>query len=128
MDPETGYYLSEARMIQDIQLMKMYNINAVRTCHYPDDSRWYDLCDEYGLYVVAEANLESHGMGYGDKTLAKVPEFQLAHIQRNERNVQKFRNHASVIIWSMGNEAGFGQNFIDVYNHIKNGCYTSSSI
>ena len=119
MDPETGYYLSEARMIQDIQLMKMYNINAVRTCHYPDDSRWYELCDEYGLYVVAEANLESHGMGYGDKTLAKVPEFQMAHIQRNERNVQKFRNHASVIIWSMGNEAGFGQNFIDVYNHIK---------
>jgi beta-galactosidase len=119
MDPETGYYLSEARMIQDIQLMKMYNINAVRTSHYPNDYLWYDLCDKYGLYVVAEANVESHGMGYGDKTLAKVADFNLAHIQRNERNVQKFRNHPSVIIWSMGNEAGFGQNFIDAYNLIK---------
>ena len=72
MDPDGGYVVSLERMIQDIKVMKQLNINAVRTCHYPDDNRWYDLCDEYGLYVVAEANVESHGMGYGDKTQLKT--------------------------------------------------------
>ena len=71
MDPDGGYVVSPERMIQDIKVMKEYNINAVRTCHYPDNNLWYDLCDKYGIYVVAEANVESHGMGYGDKTLAK---------------------------------------------------------
>lgn len=119
MDPVTGYVMTESRMMQDISLMKKYNINAVRTCHYPNEGRWYELCDRYGLYVVAEANVESHGIGYGANTLAGVPEFKLAHLQRNERNIQKYRNHPSVIIWSMGNEAGFGQNFIDTYQLIK---------
>ena len=119
MDPDNGYYLSPERMLQDIMIMKEHNINAVRTCHYPDNNLWYDLCDKYGLYVVAEANLESHGMGYGDKTLAKNTLYTKAHLERNERNVQRNFNHASVIIWSMGNEAGFGPNFENVYRWIK---------
>ena len=119
MDPLTGYYVTRERMIQDIMLMKQLNINAVRTCHYPSDNTWYDLCDEYGLYLVAEANLESHGMGYKDKTLAKNPDFALAHLQRNQRNVQRNWNHPSVIIWSLGNEAGMGPNFEACYDWIK---------
>ncbi len=119
MDPDNGYYLSPERMLQDITIMKQHNINAVRTSHYPDDNLWYDLCDKYGIYLVAEANLESHGMGYGDKTLAKNPLFAKAHLERNERNVQRNFNHPSVIIWSMGNEAGFGPNFENVYRWIK---------
>jgi len=89
MDPDGGYVVSLERMIQDIKVMKQLNINAVRTCHYPDDNRWYDLCDQYGLYVVAEANVESHGMGYGDKSLAKNPIYAKAHMERNQRNVQR---------------------------------------
>jgi beta-galactosidase len=119
IDPNTGYVVSRERMIQDIRIMKELNINAVRTSHYPTDNYWYDLCDEYGLYVVAEANLESHGMGYGKNTLAKNPDFALAHLERNQRNVQKNRNHPSVIIWSLGNEAGMGPNFDSCYNWIK---------
>ena len=99
--------------------MKENNINAVRTCHYPDDNLWYDLCDEYGLYMVAEANVESHGMGYGDKTLAKNPIFKKAHLERNERNVQRNFNHPSIIFWSLGNEAGFGPNFEACYHWVK---------
>ena len=72
LDPDGGYVVSEERMLQDIRRMKELNINAVRTCHYPDDSRWYDLCDRYGIYVTAEANIESHGMGYDERTLAKI--------------------------------------------------------
>jgi beta-galactosidase len=120
MDPNTGYYLSRERMLQDIKLMKEFNINAVRTCHYPDDNLWYELCNQYGIYVVAEANVESHGMGYDEHTLAKVPSYALAHLERNQRNVQRAYNHPSVIIWSLGNEAGFGPNFVDAYNWIKN--------
>ena len=120
MDPATGYYVSRERMEQDVRIMKELNINAVRTCHYPDDSYWYYLCDKYGLYMVAEANVESHGMGYGDKTLAKDPTFALAHLQRNQRNVQRNFNHPSVIIWSLGNEAGMGPNFDVCYDWIKN--------
>ena len=119
MNPYKGYVVSEADMIQDILIMKQLNVNAVRTCHYPDDPLWYSLCDKYGLYVVAEANIESHGMGYGDKTLAKVPEFELAHLERIRRAVQRDFNHPSVIIWSLGNEAGDGPNFTKGYALVK---------
>lgn len=119
LDPDGGYVLSRERMIQDIRLMKQFNINAVRTCHYPDDNFWYELCDEYGIYMVAEANLESHGMGYGEKTLAKREDYRKAHLERNQRNVQRNFNHPSIIFWSMGNEAGFGPNFEEVYRWIK---------
>ena len=119
LDPDGGYVVSPERMLQDIQLMKKLNINAVRTCHYPDDDLWYELCDKYGLYVVAEANVESHGMGYGDETLAKNPRFAKAHMERNERNVQRNFNHPSVIFWSLGNEAGYGPNFEAAYDWVK---------
>ena len=119
IDPDNGYYLSPERMIQDIQVMKKFNINAVRTCHYPDDNLWYDLCDKYGIYVVAEANIESHGMGYGDETLAKRTDYKKAHMERNQRNVQRSFNHPSIIFWSLGNEAGYGPNFEAAYDWIK---------
>ena len=119
MNPYKGYTVSEADMIQDIQIMKRLNINAVRTCHYPDDPLWYSLCDRYGLYVVAEANIESHGMGYGEETLAKREDFREAHLERIRRAVQRDYNHPSVIIWSMGNEAGHGQNFVEGYQLVK---------
>ena len=119
LDPDGGYIVSVERMIQDIKIMKQLNINAVRTCHYPDDPRWYDLCDEYGIYLTAEANLESHGMGYGEHTLAKRADFEQMHLERNEANVKCFKNHPSIIVWSMGNEAGMGPNFEKVYRWIK---------
>ena len=119
LDPDGGYIVSVERMIQDIKIMKQLNINAVRTCHYPDDPRWYDLCDEYGIYLTAEANLESHGMGYGDGTLAKRADFEQMHLERNEANVKTFKNHPSIIVWSLGNEAGFGPNFEKCYTWIK---------
>ena len=120
LDPYKGYNVSEADMIRDIRIMKELNINAVRTCHYPDDPRWLALCDQYGLYVVDEGNIESHGMGYEDgKTLAQNPLFHDAHLARDQRMVQRDINHPSVIIWSLGNEAGNGQNFYDCYDWIK---------
>ena len=119
LDPDGGYIVSVERMIQDVKIMKQLNINAVRTCHYPDDPRWYDLCDEYGLYVTAEANLESHGMGYKEKTLAKRQDFEKMHLERNEGNVLSFRNHPSIIVWSRGNEAGYGPNFEKAYDWVK---------
>ena len=119
LDPDGGYIVSMERMIQDIKIMKQLNINAVRTCHYPDDPRWYDLCDEYGIYLTAESNLESHGMGYGDGTLAKRDDFAKAHIERQEGNVLSFRNHPSIIVWSLGNEAGYGPNFEKAYDWVK---------
>ena len=119
MDPDHGYVVSVERMIEDIRIMKELNINAVRTCHYPDDPRWYELCDLYGLYVVAEANIESHGMGYGDRTLAKNSAFAKAHLERNISNVMTFKNHPSIIFWSLGNEAGNGPNFEAAYDWIK---------
>ena len=119
LDPDGGYVISPERMLQDIKMMKKYNINAVRTCHYPDANLWYDLCDRYGLYVVAEANLESHGMGYEEKTLAKNDSYKKAHLERNQRNVQRGFNHPSIIFWSLGNEAGFGPNFEAAYNWVK---------
>ena len=119
MDPDGGYVVSPERMLQDIQIMKRFNINAVRTCHYPDDNLWYDLCDKYGIYVVAEANIESHGMGYDVKTLAKRDDYKEAHMERNQRNVQRNFNHPSIIFWSLGNEAGFGPNFEAAYRWVK---------
>lgn len=119
LDPDGGYVVSMERMEEDIRIMKRLNINAVRTCHYPDDPRWYELCDRYGLYVTAEANIESHGMGYGKETLAKRPDYALAHIERNEANVITLRNHPSIIVWSLGNEAGYGENFERAYDRVK---------
>ena len=119
IDPDEGYNLSEQRMIQDIMMMKRMNINAVRTCHYPDDPRWYDLCDKYGLYVVAEANQESHGFQYGDDAAAKKPEFAKQIMERNQHNVSMFFNHPSIVTWSMGNETVMGDNFLKAYKWIK---------
>ena len=119
LDPDGGYIVSVERMIQDIKIMKYLNINAVRTCHYPDDPRWYDLCDEYGLYLTAESNLESHGMGYREGTLAKNEAFAKAHIERQEGNMCSFKNHPSIIVWSLGNEAGYGVNFEKAYDWVK---------
>ena len=119
MDPDGGYVVSRERMIQDIKIMKRLNINAVRTCHYPDDPVWYDLCDEYGLYVTAEANQESHGFGYGNDAEAKKPEFAKQILERNQHNVEMYYNHPSVIVWSLGNETVNGDNFIAAYKWIK---------
>lgn len=119
MDPDAGYNVSEQRMIQDIMMMKRMNINAVRTSHYPNDPRWYDLCDKYGLYVVAEANQESHGFQYGDDAAAKKPEFAKQIMERNQHNVSMFYNHPSIVTWSMGNETVMGDNFLKAYKWIK---------
>ena len=120
IDPDGGFYVSKERMIQDLERLKELNINAIRTCHYPDNNLWYELCDKYGFYVVAEANVESDGMGYYETTLAKESMYEKAHLERNQRNVQRGYNHPSIIIWSMGNEAGFGPNFEVCYRWIKN--------
>lgn len=119
MDPDEGYNVSEQRMIQDIMMMKRMNINAVRTSHYPNDPRWYDLCDKYGLYVVAEANQESHGFQYGDDAAAKKPEFAKQIMERNQHNVSMFFNHPSIVTWSLGNETVMGDNFLQAYKWIK---------
>jgi beta-galactosidase len=119
MDPNTGYVVPLERMIEDIQIMKKMNINAIRTSHYPDDPRWYDLCDKYGIYLVAEANVEGHGMMYGPHPLAKNADYMQAHLERNMSNVMTFKNHPSIIVWSMGNEDGDGQNFVECYKWIK---------
>ena len=119
LDPDGGYIVSVERMVQDIKIMKQLNINAVRTCHYPDDPRWYDLCDQYGIYLTAESNLESHGMGYKEQTLAKNASFEKAHIERQEGNVLTYKNHPGIIVWSLGNEAGYGPNFEKAYDWVK---------
>ena len=119
MNPYKGYVVSEEDMIRDIQIMKQLNINAVRTCHYPNDPLWYSLCDRYGLYVVDEANIESHGMGYKEKTLAKDESFLAAHLDRMKRMVERDYNHPSIIVWSLGNEAGYGPNFVKGYELVK---------
>lgn len=118
-DEYSGHVVSKESMIQDIKLMKQNNINAVRTSHYPTDPLFYALCDEYGLYVVDEANIESHGMGYGDRSLAKDSSWMAAHIDRTQRMVERDKNHPSIIIWSLGNEAGNGINFEATYDWIK---------
>lgn len=119
MDPDGGYVVSRERMLQDIRLMKRFNINAVRTCHYPDDPLWYDLCDEYGLYMVAEANQESHGFLYEKEQRAKLPVFGKQILERNQHNVAMNFNHPSIIIWSLGNETSDSQNFTNAYQWIK---------
>ena len=119
MNPYKGYVVSREDMIRDILIMKQLNVNAVRTCHYPNDPLWYSLCDEYGLYVIDEANIESHGMYYGKASLAHDPQFEHAHLERMKRMVQRDFNHPSVVIWSMGNEAGDGINFTKGYALIK---------
>ena len=112
MDPDTGHYVRDDTMIEDIRLMKTHNFNAVRTCHYPDCPRWYDLCDQYGIFLTDEGNIESHGMGYGDRSLAKDPKWEGAHVDRDMSMVERDKNHPAVIVWSMGNEAGHGCNFV----------------
>ncbi len=119
MTPSLDMSFQKNQMRRDLELMKQNNINAVRTSHYPNDPRWYELCDEYGLYVVDEANIESHGMGYGERSLAKKPEWGPAHLDRTRRMVERDKNHPSVILWSLGNEAGNGVNFELTYNWIK---------
>lgn len=108
MDPETGHVMTEERMIEDIKLLKQCNINAVRTCHYPNTERWYELCDEYGIYLMDETDLEEHGLR---GTLASDPTWAAAFIDRTQRMVMRDRNHASVVFWSLGNESGWGPNF-----------------
>lgn len=110
-DPENGRTVSRELMLKDILLMKQHNINTVRTSHYPDHYYWYQLCDRYGLYVVAEANVESHGMGYGKESLAHVTSWEKAHVERNVNHVENYKNHPSIFMWSLGNEAGPGENF-----------------
>ncbi len=119
LDPDGGYVVTEAQMIRDIRIMKENNFNAVRTCHYTDDALWYDLCDKYGLYVVCETNLEAHGMGYGERSLAKDPRFAQTVLERNFNNVRRNYNHPSIIFWSLGNESGDGKNFHDAYEEVK---------
>ncbi|KAA3439581.1 glycoside hydrolase family 2 TIM barrel-domain containing protein [Rufibacter hautae] len=125
-DEVNGRTLSRESMVKDIELMKLYNVNAVRTSHYPNDPLWYKLCDEYGLYLVDEANIESHGMGAEwqgkfdkSKHPAYLPEWAPAHIDRIERLLERDKNHASVVMWSMGNECGNGPVFHDAYKWIK---------
>ena len=118
-DPNTAHTVTRELMIQDILLMKANNFNSVRTCHYPDDPIFYELCDEYGLFVTAEANIESHGMGYGARSLAKDPVWMEMHVDRNRNNVESFKNHPSVVVWSMGNEAGDGVNFTAAAKYIR---------
>ena len=119
MSPDGAYHVTHEEMERDIRVMKELNINTVRTCHYPNDPYWYELCDRYGLYVIDEADIESHGMYYGEKTLAKNPLFKEAHMVRMQRMVYRDINHPSVIIWSLGNEAGNGPNFENTYRWIK---------
>ncbi|MCP4451115.1 MAG: DUF4981 domain-containing protein [Planctomycetes bacterium] len=110
-DPDRGHALKINSMLRDLELMKQFNINTVRTCHYPDHPIWYDLCDLYGIFIIDEANVESHGMGYGNDTLARVSSWEAAHVDRNVRMVQRDKNHPCVVMWSLGNEAGGGPNF-----------------
>lgn len=119
-DPDKGHVISREMMLKDIRLMKEANINTVRTCHYPNDPMWYDLCDQYGLYVIDEADVESHGMGYDpDRTLGNNPQWLAAHMNRTIRMVERDKNHPCVITWSLGNEAGNGSNFVATYDWVK---------
>jgi beta-galactosidase len=118
-NPYAGHVQDEATMRRDIALMKQHNINAVRTSHYPQSPLWYKLCDEYGLFVVDEANLESHGLGYGPNNVANFPEWREAHLDRVIRLVERDKNHPCVIVWSLGNEASNGKAFFDMYDWVK---------
>lgn len=119
--PQNGHVVTRQSMLKDIETMKRLNINAVRTSHYPNDPLWYSLCDEFGLYLYDEANIESHGMGYNpEHTLANVPEWKEAHVSRVMNMIKRDKNHPSVIVWSMGNEAGTGPNFLESYKAAQN--------
>jgi len=119
LSPDHGYAVTRKEMERDARLMKQNNINAVRTSHYPNQPYWYDLCDAYGLYVWDEANIESHGMDYGKDSLAKAPSWGAAHLDRVQNMLERDKNHASVVVWSMGNEAGMGVNFENTYRWLK---------
>lgn len=118
-DPNFGHVISRESMLADIKLMKENNINTVRTSHYPNDPYWYELCNKYGLYVIDEANIESHGMGYGENSLAKDSTWMEAHLDRTVRMFERDKNNPSIIIWSLGNEAGNGINFQKTYSWLK---------
>jgi beta-galactosidase len=119
-DQYTGHVISKESMLKDIQLLKQFNFNAVRTCHYPNDPLWYKLCDKYGIYLIDEANIESHGYGYNpQKTLGNNPDYLQMHMERTTELVERDKNHASVVIWSLGNEAGDGTNFLATYQWVK---------
>lgn len=115
----TGQVVTRKEMMRNLQLMKELNINAVRTSHYPQQPLWYKLCDEYGIYLIDEANLESHGLGYGPDNVSNFPEWHAAHMDRIIRAVERDKNHASVIFWSLGNEASNGKAFFDMYDWAK---------
>ena len=115
----TGHVMDEATMLEDIRIMKMHNLNAVRTSHYPQAERFYELCNRYGLYVIDEANIESHGMGYGERSLAKDSTWKAAHVFRVRNMYERDKNQPSIIIWSLGNEAGNGVNFDAAYDYLK---------
>lgn len=117
--PRTGKHVSRNTMIRDLELMKQANINMIRTCHYPDDRLFYELCDQYGFYVMDEANQESHGFGLGNKEMGDNPMWKKSHVERAVSLVQRDKNHACVIFWSLGNEGGSGQNFIAMADTIK---------
>ena len=119
IDPTYGYHVPRETMLRDIELLKQFNFNAVRTSHYPNDPYWYELCDRYGIYLVDEANIEAHGMGYGAENLGSDLRFEKAHIERNSRMAIRDKNHPSVIFWSMGNESGDGHNFRKAYEWLK---------
>ena len=119
-DPNTGRTLTVESMLDDIRLMKQFNINSVRTCHYPNYPEWYDLCNEFGLYLVDEANIESHGMDYHEwGTLANAPEWETPFKERMARMIQRDRNHPSIVTWSLGNESGYGKHFETIYAMTK---------
>ena len=117
--PENGRTVTREEMLGDILLFKQYNINTVRTSHYPNHRYWYDLCDRYGIYVCAEANVEGHGMGYEEKGLGRFPEWEKSIVERNENHVKNYRNHASIFMWSLGNETGHGDNFRKARDAVK---------
>lgn len=118
-DPDNGHVISRELMLKDIQVMKEFNINTVRNSHYPTDEEFYELCDIYGLYVIDEANIESHGMGYGPASLAKHEEWGPMHMDRTQRMIERSKNFPSIITWSLGNEAGDGINFVATYNWVS---------
>jgi len=118
--PVNGHVMDRETLIKDLTLMKQNNINAIRTCHYPQSVLFYDLCDEMGFYVVNEANIESHGMRYNRNNPAFHPEWDMAHMERTRQLVERDKNHPSVIIWSLGNESSNGDVFKKTYKWIKN--------